>query len=135
MAYPRARPRGNINVEDAPMVMTPEDSVLSIIGWRPTGDLGGLTAYTSKRGKVVWFLKAPPTCPPSYWQIHQRNVFRLIAMAWKAFSDDRREQWHLAEVRGNLNITGYNLFTWWCINRDHAIIHTIERQTGTSLIS
>lgn len=116
-------------------MLTPSSNVLSILGWRPTGDLGGLTAYTSKRGKVVWFLKAPPTCPPTDWQIHQRNVFRLIAMAWQGLSDAAREQWHLAEVRGRLNITGYNLFTWWSITHDNATIRTIEHQTNTSLIT
>lgn len=116
-------------------MLTPTSNILCILGWRPTGDLDGLTAYTSKRGKVVWFLKAPPTCPPTMWQISQRNKFRCIAAAWKALTAEAREQWHLAEVRGYLNITGYNLFTWWCIHRDDAIIRTIERQTGTNLIS
>ena len=46
------------------MVMTPEDIMLSFLGFGATGDLGPLTVYTNKRGKLVWFLKAPPTCPP-----------------------------------------------------------------------
>ena len=117
------------------MVMTPEDIMLSFLGFGATGDLGPLTGYTNKRGKLVWFLKAPPTCPPRPWQISQRNTFRLIAMAWNGLSSAARKQWHLAEVRGHLNITGYNLFTWWSITGDDAIIHTIEHQTGTNLIS
>lgn len=117
------------------MVMQPHDRILSFLGWGATGDLGPLTGYTNKRGKLVWFLKAPPTCPPAPWQISQRNTFRLIAMAWKGMTEPARHQWHLAETRGHLNITGYNLFTWWSITQDHATIRTIEHQTGTNLIS
>lgn len=117
------------------MVMTPQDRLLSWLGFNPTGDLGPLTGYTNKRGKLVWFIKAPPTCPARPWQISQRNTFRLIAMTWKALSDADRQQWHLAETRGHLNITGYNLFTWWSITGDDATIRTIEHQTGTNLIT
>lgn len=117
------------------MVLTPQSDLLSYLGFNATGDLGPLTGYTNKQGKLVWFLKAPPTCPPSYWQVHQRNVFRLIAAAWQALTPTAREQWSLAEHRASLNMTGYNLFTWWSVHQDHAVIHTIERQTGTNLIS
>ena len=115
-------------------MLTPTDNILCLLGWNPTGDLGPLTGYTTKRGKVVWFLKAPPTCPPTDWQVHQRNKFRLVAAAWKGLSAAAREQWHLAEVRGRLNITGYNLFAYWSLSKDDAAIHTIERQTATTLI-
>lgn len=117
------------------MVMTPQDELLSFLGFGATGDLGPLTGYTNKRGKLVWFIKAPPTCPATDWQISQRNTFRLIAMAWKALSDPARQQWHLAETRGHLNITGYNLFTWWSITEDDGPILTIQHQTGTNLIT
>lgn len=115
-------------------MLTPTNKILSLLGWRPTGDLGPLTGYTSRRGKIVWFLKAPPTCPPSDWQISQRNKFRLVAMAWKALTEVQRDQWKTAEQLGHLNITGYNLFTYWCLTRDDDTIRTIQRQTDTSLI-
>lgn len=116
-------------------MLTPTSNVISLLGWRPTGDLGPLTIYTSKRGKIVAFLKAPPTCPPSAWQSHQRNAFRLVARAWNGLTDAQRNQWHLAEVRGPLNITGYNLFTYWCLSGDDDSIRTIQRQTGTNLVT
>lgn len=116
------------------MVLTPESRILNLLGLRPTGDLAGLTCYTSKRGKTVWFQKAPPTCPPTYWQTHQRNVFRLIAQTWNAIGPAARNEWHLAEQRGRLNITGFNLFVYWCISQDDAAIRTIQRQTRTVLL-
>lgn len=115
-------------------MLTPTSNILSLLGWNPTGDLGPLTGYTSKRGKIVWFLKAPPTCPPSDWQIRQRNKFRLVAMAWQAMTDADRQQWHLAEIRGRLTITGYNLYVYWSLSHDDEAIRTIQRQTGTTLI-
>lgn len=116
-------------------MLTPTSNIISLLGWRPTGDLGPLTIYTSRRHKIVAFLKAPPTCPPTEWQSHQRAAFRLIARAWNGLTDEQREQWHLAEVRLPLNITGYNLFVWWNLSHDDETIRTIQRQTGTNLIT
>lgn len=116
-------------------MLTPETRLLNYLGFRPTGDLGPLTGYTSKQAQLVWFLKAPPTCPPSPQQISLRNRFRMVAMAWKAMPAAAREQWRSAERRGGLNITGYNLFTWWSTVGDDATIRTIERQTDTNLIT
>lgn len=115
-------------------MLTPTTHILSYLGLRPTGDLGPLTAYTSKRGKHVWFLKAPPTCPPTVWQTRQRNKFRLAARAWRALSDAERNEWHRAETRGKLNITAYNLYVYWTLTRDDRAICTIARQTDTNLI-
>lgn len=116
-------------------MLTPTSKIISLLGWGPTGDLGPLTIYTSKRRKIVAFLKAPPTCPPSAWQSHQRNAFRLVARAWNGLTDAQRDQWRLAEVRAPLNITAYNLFTYWCLTHDHAMIRTIQRQTDTNLVT
>lgn len=115
-------------------MLTPTSHILNYLGLRPTGDLGPLTGYTSKRGKLVWFLKAPPTCPPSVWQTSQRNKFRLAALAWNALSDAERQQWHLAEQRGPLNITGYNLYIYWTLTGDDHAVRAIERLTDTNLI-
>jgi hypothetical protein len=115
-------------------MLEPTSKILSILGFRPTGDLGPLTAYTSGRGRVVWFLKAPPTTPPSEWQLHYRNAFRLIGHAWSALQPAERLQWSLAEHRGKLTITGYDLFVYWNMTQDDAAIRAIQRQTNTTLI-
>ena len=107
---------------------------LSLLGLRPTGDLGPLTCYTSKRGRTVWFQKSPPLKPPSPRQISQRNKLRLNAELWRSLDQDQRDQWSLAEKRGSLVITGYNLFVWWSLGGDPNVIKTIERQTDSTLI-
>ena len=116
-------------------MLTTTNRILQLIGIRPTGDLGPLTAYTSRRGKVVWFLKSPPHGPPSVHQARQRNTFRLVGEAWSQMTDAEREQWSLAERRAYLDITGYNLYVWYNTVGDDEIIRTIERKTNTNLIT
>jgi len=115
-------------------MLNPEYRPLSLLGLRPTGDLGPLTAYTSKRGKKVWFLKAPPLKPASPRQIAQRTKIKLVARLWQSLTQEQRDNWRQAERRGSLRITGYNLFAWYQLGGDPNVIHTIERQTDTNLI-
>lgn len=114
--------------------VSPTNKVLTYIGFRPTGDFGPLTGYTSKRGKPVWYLKAPPKTPPTGYQVHQRNVFRSIARAWMMLTASKRADWMEAARLAHLHITGYNLYVWFQIRRDVAVIRTIEHQSGVSLL-
>jgi len=117
------------------MLLATKTKTLNLLGLRPTGDLGPLTGYTSKRGKPVWFLKAPPTSPPTGWQIHQRNLFRQIARHWRELPADVRADWQEAARLAHLNITGYNLFVYFHTSRDRDAIATIEHQTGIQLLT
>lgn len=116
------------------MLIAPNNRFLNLLGWRPTGDLGGLTGYTSKRGRGVWFLKAPPKEPPTDVQRHCRNKFRLAAFAWTQLDDQARAAWTSAQDLAHMNITGYNLFIYWQLTKDEAAIRTIEHQTGLVLL-
>lgn len=115
-------------------MLTPTSKILNVVGFRPTGDLGPLTGYTSKRGKAVWFLKAPPKTPPTGWQRIQRNRFRLIAMLWAQLTPHRQDRWKIAAIKSRLNITGYNLFVWYQYTLDGLVIGTVERQSGITLL-
>lgn len=106
---------------------------LIFLGMNATGDLAGLTAYTSRRAGTVWFAKSPPLTPPSDRQLIQRNRFRTIAMAWKAQSEEVRHDWNLACDRARLLVHGYQLFVWWQHTRDRASLATIERISRVSL--
>ena len=116
------------------MLIAPKSKALNLLGLRPTGDLGPLTGYTSKRGKPVWFLKAPPKKPPTGWQIHQRNLFRQIARHWNELPALDRLDWQRAAERAHLNITGYNLFVYFHTTRDRHAIATVEQQSGITLV-
>lgn len=116
------------------MLIAPESKLLNLLGFGPTGDLGPLTGYTSKRGKGVWYLKAPPKTPASPWQLRVRNKFRTIAGFWAQLTAAQRNDWAAAGKAAGLNITGYNLFVWYQHTLDAATIATIERQSGINLL-
>lgn len=116
------------------MLLAPNSPILNILGFSPAGDLGTLTGYTTKRGKPVWYVKAPPLEPPTGWQRQQRNMFRSIAIIWTKLRPQQRFDWATAARLANLNVTGYNLFVWYQHTLQDAAIHTVERQSGTTLL-
>jgi hypothetical protein len=107
---------------------------LSLLGFNATGDLGHLTAYTSRRVGTVWFDKAPPLKPPSAFQLRQRDKLTLAAQAWRILDDFDKQRWHDACRLAHLYIHGYNLWIWWHLTRARAGLSTIERQSGLALI-
>jgi len=107
---------------------------LKLLGFNPTGDLGPLTAYTSRRHGSVWFTKSPPLKPASPWQLRQRDRFRLAAQAWRMLNETQRQAWHLASKRARLFVHGYTLYVWWQLGRNRAALSTIERVSGVTLI-
>lgn len=90
-------------------------SIWQYLGFRPTGDLGPLTFYTTRRGETVFFPKAPPLNPPSYLQTVQRNRFRTAAKTWKALPELERQNWEAVTRKAKLTINGYNLFVWYLL--------------------
>lgn len=113
---------------------TSEPQLFRILGWNVQGDLGDYTFYTSKRKGLVWFLKAPPTKPPTAGQVHQRNKFRIAAECWQALSSQQRANWTTAGHAANLSITGYNFFIFYLTKGTRAHVETIENQTGIILL-
>jgi len=107
---------------------------LKLIGFSPTGDLGPLTAYTSRKQGAVWFVKSPPLKAPSPWQLRQRDRFRLAAEAWRSLDENRRNSFDLAAKRARLLVCGYTLWVWWQLRRDAGAMHTIELHSGLKLI-
>lgn len=107
--------------------------MLCLLGFKCQGDLGDITCYTSKRDRVVWFIKAPPLSPPSTEQIACRDKFRAIGIAWQALSPIDREIWTATQDKAHLRITGYNLFSYWMMTGDDAAIATVAQQSGLTL--
>lgn len=104
------------------------------MGFNTQGDLGGWTFYTSQRGALVFFPKAPPLNPPSHKQKLRQQTFTVAAIGWQNLGEAGRQKWRDATGKANLRITAYNLYTYWSVTKNDAIIETIERQTGISLI-
>ena len=115
--------------------MQTTDRRLSFIGIRPTGDFAGLTAYTSRGGPVVWFIKSPPKKPASVLQVRQRRLFGAAAAAWQALLPAKRRAWSQAAHDAHLFLTGYTLWMWYTLTPDRSILATIERQSGIPLLA
>lgn len=111
-----------------------DTSLFSILGLVYWGDVGPITCYKSKRGKVVAFLKTWPKKPPSEAQQEQRDRFTAAATAWQALTLEQQAQWHLASQRASLCMHGYDLFVHWHMLGDDDAIATLERQTKTDLL-
>lgn len=80
------------------------------IGFYPLGDLADFTYYTTRRRKVVRFLRAPPTSPPSWLQRRQRAAWTAAAAAWQTAPNTFRLWWRAVANLNHLKISGYNLY-------------------------
>lgn len=109
-------------------------SLLNFLGIRIQGDLADITCYRSKRGGVIWFLKAPPKCPPSELQNQLREKWRAILDDWLALPEETKANWELITQAASLCLHGLNLYIWWRCSQDDAIIHTLERHTGIDVL-
>lgn len=114
------------------MAWTPPNWI-TLIGLNVQGDLGGMTMYTSARGKLVVFGKSPPLSPASLRQRAQRNKFVRAAKSWQSLTPESRATWELAAKRCSLKCTGYNLWTIYSTEGFTGAIETIQHQSGLTL--
>lgn len=109
-------------------------SIYHMLGFRPTGDLGPLTFYTSAKNQIVFFPKAPPLNPPSYLQTVQRNRFRLAAKTWHMLPPAERDNWEHVAKTAKLTINGYNLFVWYYLRNGEDWIIRFQDRYGIQLL-
>lgn len=110
-------------------------ALFRFLGWNTQGDLGPFTFYTSKRKGLIWFLRAPPTCPPTGPQLEQRARWAAAAENWSNATPETRAAWELASKRAHLRITGLNLWMYHQLSDDDAAVRTVEHQTGLTLLA
>lgn len=115
------------------MAFQPQPKLFNVMGFNATGDLGGFTLYTNKKGKLVWFIKAPPTTPPTYYQDIKRNYFRRAAAAWARMPDELKKRWEQVTKRLSLRLTGYDLWVFWYTCSDDLALRTLQRQSEINL--
>lgn len=111
------------------------DHLFTCLGFVIWGDLGPTTIYRNHKGKVVFFAKTWPHKPASPAQTVQRQKFIDAAAAWQNLARNARAQWNLATRRASLCCHGYDLYVHWHLTHDDATIRTLERQTGTQMLS
>jgi len=110
------------------------DKYINFLGFKVQGDIGPITCYTSKKGKIVWYLKAPPKEPPSEHQTMNRIAWAESAIMWRMLDPEERTVWKEIARRANLRITGFNLFTYYQMTKDIRPIITACDKAEMSLL-
>ncbi len=103
------------------------------LGFNPTGDLGPFTIYTNQYRRPVFYIKAPPTSPPTTRQSFLRENMKEIAAWWSAQSSETKALWEAASKNARLRMNGYALFQWWQWKHDPQKLQTIMRQSKIQL--
>jgi hypothetical protein len=110
-----------------------DNNILVLLGFNCTGDLGPYTFYRSRRGKRVFFPRAPALNPPSTIQKIMRQRFRNVATIWRALTTPQRADWEAASITCRLRCTGYNLFLHYRLTGNNVLIDRVETYTGIVL--
>ena len=105
----------------------------NILGFNPTGDLGPFTIYTAQNRKPVWYIKAPPTAPPTDRQVFVRETMKANAISWTKLRQADRDTWELATKRCRLKLCGYALWQWYQWHHNRHALRTIELQSRLNL--
>jgi len=106
---------------------------LSLLGLWIKGDLAGLTCYTTRSRKKVFYPEAPPTKPPSPAQVIQRARFRTAQLAWKSLSPQEKQTLEDATNATSLCMTGQNLFISAALQHFDKAYHTVALQARFTL--
>jgi hypothetical protein len=87
----------------------------TMLGFRVSGDLDGLTLYTNRRGRTVAFAKSPPQKPPTASQLAARARFAAAMQAWRDLTPVQRDFYLRACDLASLCMIGQNLFLSMCL--------------------
>lgn len=108
-------------------------SIWQFIGVLTNGDLGPYTFYTNSRKRLVVFLKTWPKDPATYNQTVNRDRWRHASVRWKSLEESTKLAWSQLALRGNCNVSGYNLFIHYIVGKGPLTIRTLERNTGINV--
>lgn len=98
------------------------------------GDVAGLTTYTTRRGRIVYFLQAPPNQPMSADQWYFRSQFRAAIALWNAMPKPQQQAWYRACKKAHLRIGPTALIVAAMMPGRTSDIRTIEKQSGEQLL-
>lgn len=97
---------------------------LNWLGLEISGDVAGLTAYTRKNGRKVFYPAAPPTKPPSYAQILCRQAFFAAMATWKSLPLADRQAYRRLCDHNAFCFLGHNAWVYLCLTQDIATWET-----------
>jgi hypothetical protein len=107
--------------------------LLPHLGLNINGDVGGLTVYTKKNGRMVAYPSAPALKPPTPRQATQRHRFRLAMHGWWLLSEYDRLKYQQACDQLSLCMVGHNLWICLCFQPTDELWQTIQAQSGFPL--
>lgn len=97
------------------------------------GDLGDITLYQTKRGKIVAFPRIKPDKPASPAQKTQRYRFAQAMASWHNLTSAERAAYDLATHRLSICMTGLNLWIHFSLKWDAGVFATVESQSRLRL--
>ena len=106
---------------------------MSLLGFVSSGDLGELTCYRSKLGKIVVFSKTWPKKYPTLAQLTGRARMSFAAEQWTALPEAYKQKWKLVAQKASLCMTGYNLWVRWYLNPQYWDFIGLIHETGVNL--
>ncbi len=106
---------------------------LSMLAFDISGDLGPLTMYRNKNGRLVAFPRSPPKRQPTPAQLTQRKRFTDAMTAWNGLSIDEQLAYERVTLALSLPLTGLNLWIHFCLIHDSQAHTTLELQSGILL--
>jgi hypothetical protein len=109
-------------------------NLIAISGLTLQGDVAGLTTYTSKRRRIVFFPQAPPLSPPTWYQMYQRQLFQNAATAWSMLDQPSKNDYETSCRFVLARITGYNLWMKIALTGNDQDAQAIEAKTGIPLV-
>jgi hypothetical protein len=117
------------------MALKQIDPLLTMLGMAVSGDLGDLTMYTRRDGRLVWFPSTRPAKPPSPPQARARAALRYAATSWQRMTPWQKQRWNKATDAMSLTLTGYNSWVHYYLKADEHYRRRLERASGINLKS
>lgn len=115
--------------------MKPSAPDLSLLGLHIGGDLGPVTIYQTKRGKVVAYPIAKPKSKPTAAQNLQRYRFMRAVHTWQDLTDDQQQAYEDTTNVLSLCATGMNIWISLCLTHDIPAWLALKRQANLPLVS
>lgn len=103
---------------------------LGLVQW---GDIGNVTTYRAKNGRVVFFPKTYPDKPASPLQIIHRQRMKDAANNWAKLTKQQKLNYHLAARKLSLSIPPFGLYFTLNLPQNAGLKETISKQSGLSL--
>ena len=101
---------------------------ISCLGFNVSGDVDGLTIYTTRRGRKVAFAQSPPSKPLSVWQLAWQRNFRVGMAIWRRLSQPERDAYRRVCDAACLCMLGHNLWLHAFLGGDNRLLETLESQ-------